>query len=228
MRSSSIVLLSGGLDSLAAFHWARSNTDLIFGLTLNYGQRAAASEIGAASRICRHYDVKHVVIDLPWYSTLKSSALVDPALPIPEVSIHDLDNLSVTRQTAQAVWVPNRNGVFINVAASLAENWLANCIVAGFNSEEAQTFPDNSAGFVEAANRFLHFSTNGKVSLHAPMATRTKKDIVRWALENGVDLTPLWSCYRKGEKMCGVCESCARCRRALADAGATRWLEQLF
>lgn len=228
MRSSSIVLLSGGLDSLAAFHWAAKNTDLVFGLTLNYGQRAAVSEMNAAAKVCRHYDIKHLVINLPWYSTLKSSALMDPAKPIPEVLPRDLDNLEITRQTAEAVWVPNRNGVFINVAASLAESWLANWIVVGFNVEEAATFPDNSTDFVEASNRFLHFSTGGRVSLHAPMASRTKKEIVAWALENEIDLSPLWSCYHEGEKMCGVCESCSRCRRALNQAGATEWLEKLF
>lgn len=228
MRSSSIVLLSGGLDSLAAFCWAHQETDLMFGLTINYGQRAAPCEARSSAVICRHYDVKHVVTELPWYAMLKTSPLVDPASPLPEMAPGDLDNPEVTRHSAQAVWVPNRNGVFVNVAASFAESWLANLVVTGFNCEEAETFPDNSEAFVESANNFFGFSTQGRVRLVSPMSKKTKKEIVLWALENKLDLSPIWSCYRGGDAMCGVCESCLRLRRALKEAGSGKWLKKLF
>ncbi|MBI4412192.1 MAG: 7-cyano-7-deazaguanine synthase QueC [Deltaproteobacteria bacterium] len=228
MRSSSIVLLSGGLDSLASLHWARGESDLVMAVTFNYGQRSAEKEIDSAKKICRHYDVHHQVLDLPWFASMKASALIDTQETLPELRPEDLDKKGVTEKSAKAVWVPNRNGVFINAAASLAENQMVNWIVAGFNKEEARTFPDNSEEFVEAANRFLKFSTNGAVMLKAPMMAKTKKEIVLWALGEKVDFSPLWSCYRGGEKMCGVCESCARCRRALKQAGAADWLERLF
>lgn len=200
----------------------------MLGLTFDYGQRAAPREIQAARSICEKYDVKHQVIELPWYALVNPNPLLDRSLPLPELRMDELDDESVTQQSAKAVWIPNRNGVFLNVAATLAESLLANWIIVGFNAEEAETFPDNSLEFVEAANAFFKFSTNGKVSLVSPMGTKTKKEIVSWCVENGADLSLLWSCYRGDDKMCGVCESCLRLKRALAQAEAHDWAGKLF
>lgn len=228
MRSSSIVLLSGGLDSTASFHWAHQESDLVMAITFNYGQRSAEKEIESAKKICRHYDVGHQVIDLPWFASMKSHPLIDPQEVLPSLKPEELDKKSVTKKSAKAVWVPNRNGAFINVAASIAENRLANWLVVGFNKEEAETFPDNSEEFVEVTNRFFRFSTQEAVTLKAPMMAKTKKEIVLWMLAQKIDFSPLWSCYRGDDKMCGVCESCARCKRALKQAGASEWIEKLF
>lgn len=228
MRTSSIVLLSGGLDSLASFHWARHETDLMLGLTFHYGQRAAEREIQASANICRHADVQHKVIKLPWFETMKSSALVNEGQALPKLNIKDLENQTETRRSAKAVWVPNRNGVFLNIAASLAEDMVANWIVVGFNKEEAQTFADNSQAFVEITNQFFKYSTNEKVIVKSPMGDKTKTETLRWLLDQDIDLSHLWSCYRGEDKMCGSCESCVRCQRALKEAGANRWSEVLF
>lgn len=228
MRSSSIVLLSGGLDSLAAFHWAKEESDLMLGLTFDYGQRAAKREIESAAAICRHYDVKHRVIEVPWYRDLNASALLDSHQALPELSKNDLDDAVATAKSAKAVWVPNRNGVFINIAAALAESMVANWVVVGFNKEEGKTFPDNSEEFLKGANESLKFSTNQAVNLKAPMVSKTKKEIVQWGIKQKIDFSNLWSCYRGGEKMCGTCESCLRCRRALEEGGGGKWMKKLF
>lgn len=228
MRASSIVLLSGGLDSLAAFHWASKESDLVMGLTIHYGQKAAEREIESAAKICRHYDVNHRVIHFDWYRDDGPSSLINPNLVLPEMGEEDLKDSELTEQSAKAVWVPNRNGVFIHAAASLAEARLINWIVVGFNSEEAQTFPDNSEVFVDLINASLELSTHNKVKVVAPFVARSKKEIVRWCLSQKIDFSPLWSCYRGEEKMCGRCESCLRLKRALHDTQASSWLEKLF
>lgn len=228
MRATSIVLLSGGLDSLASFAWAEEESDIVIAITFNYGQRAAEKEIESARRICAAREVKHLVVDIPLYGNLKSLALLDKNVSLPQLAEGDLDNLNVTVSSAKAVWVPNRNGVFLNVAAAYAEDLLANWMIVGFNKEEGRTFPDNSEAFVDAVNKSLKFSTDSKVSVQAPMSGRTKTEIVEWLVERDVDLTYLWSCYLGSEKMCGVCESCLRCRRALKEGGADQWVGKLF
>ncbi len=228
MRSSSIVLLSGGLDSLAAFHWALAESDLMLALTFDYGQRAVEREIEAASLLCKKHDIQHRVIELPWYKVMKNSALLDSTLPLPEIDKSQLDNSKITDKSAKAVWVPNRNGVMINVAAALAEAMVANWIVVGFNKEEGRTFPDNSPDYLSAATQALHYSTNASVVVKAPMATKTKKQIVEWGIKHNVDFSLLWSCYRGGDSMCKTCESCLRAIRAFEEAGETDWLKRLF
>src|SRR5687768_14527461 len=104
-----VALLSGGLDSTVAF--AMCARDVLLALTVDYGQRAARREIASARKVTRRYRVPHQVLKLPW---LRGGALTDRAkkLPSPE-----LENAAATRASASAVWVPNRNGVFIAAAA---------------------------------------------------------------------------------------------------------------
>jgi 7-cyano-7-deazaguanine synthase len=113
------------------------------------------------------------------------------------------------------VWVPNRNGVFLGVAAAFAERYGCTVVVTGFNREEAAEFPDNSAEYVEAFNRGLEFSTRGAVRVVSYTLHMSKREILRRALEVGVPVGAIWSCYRGGERMCGSCASCRRLKTAI-------------
>jgi 7-cyano-7-deazaguanine synthase len=111
--------------------------------------------------------------------------------------------------------VPNRNGVFVNVAAAFAESLGARDVVTGFNLEEAATFPDNSTEFMKCASGALALSTANHVRLVSPTARLDKAGIVRLGVRTGAPLAHVWSCYEAGPRMCGSCESCARLVRAL-------------
>ena len=217
----SIVLLSGGLDSAVAFKKSVDTSDVVLCLTFDYGQRAAAKETKAAAEMSSLYGVRHELIKLPWLKEICQTALVCSDKQIPELSTDELDGTGgKTEQSAKSVWVPNRNGIFINIAASYCEALHADNIVTGFNIEEAATFPDNSPEFIEAINSSLSYSTLDKVKLLSPTASLNKKEIVKLGMEINAPLELLWSCYKGGEKMCGACESCMRLKRALQDAGS--------
>ncbi len=223
MGGGAVCLLSGGLDSTVAFHVARGVREAI---TFDYGQRAARREIEAAGAIARRASVPHRVIPLPWLSDVTHTALVDRAAPLPRPAPSDLDSPSAAAETARKVWVPNRNGVFVNVAAAIAESIGVDRIVVGFNREEGATFPDNSEAFVAAANAALAFSTVGPppVRLESPTGALDKVAIVRLGRETNAPLELVWSCYQGGDEPCWTCESCRRLRRALDGAGAfTDW-----
>ncbi len=228
VEKKSIVLLSGGLDSAVAFKKAADAGEVVLALTFDYGQRAAGREIDAAGEICGRFGVPHEVIRLPWLEKITKTALVarDQELPqpVPE-ALDDADGAA--SDSAARVWVPNRNGVFINIAAAYAEATGAGLVVAGFNAEEAVTFPDNSPQFVEAINGSLSFSTLKRVEVSSPTSYLNKGEIVRLGLEIDAPLDLLWSCYESGEKMCGSCESCMRLKRGLAEAGSDL-AERLF
>ena len=93
-------------------------------------------------------------------------------------------------------------------------------VIAGFNAEEAVTFPDNSPAFISAANKALSYSTLSRVQVLSPTSDLNKTEIVRLGMEIDAPLDLVWSCYEGGEVMCGVCESCMRLRRALVSAGS--------
>ena len=213
----SIVLLSGGLDSTVNFCKALRQTQVIKALTFDYGQRAAQKEIESAQKICAQYAVSHEVIRLEWLAQITKTALVDRTKELPKLQSSELDDLTKTNLSAQSVWVPNRNGVFINSAASFAESLGAELIVVGFNAEEAATFPDNSASFVERINRSLEFSTLNRPQVICYTQSFNKKQIVELSKELQAPFELMWSCYEAGETMCQQCESCKRFYRAMGN-----------
>jgi len=212
-----VVLLSGGLDSSVAMALAiRDGVKICRAITYDYGQRAAAREIQTADRICSHYGVLHSVVPLPWFRELWcGGALLTDSEAMPHPSFSDLADLNQSTESARKVWVPNRNGVFLEIAAGMAESRGADSVVVGFNKEEAETFPDNSVAYLQALTKALSFSTANGVTLISPTAQMNKNEIVRAAMDVGFPLSLIWSCYEGFEDMCGECESCMRLRRAL-------------
>lgn len=203
---------------------ARERHGSIHAMTFDYGQRAAAREIAAAKQFCDRWHFHHTVIALPWLQQWTRTALVNPAAALPTFTPTDqaLNDWQRAHASASAVWVPNRNGVFIQIAAALAESVRAEWIVTGFNAEEATTFPDNTAEFVARTNAALALSTLSVPQVVSYTQAMTKAEIVQCACVRDVPLRWCWPCYEGGETWCGQCESCARFQRALATtAGVT-------
>ncbi len=216
VRLKSVILLSGGLDSSANLAFARHFDEPVLALTVNYGQKAWSGELRASEAFARHYQVPHRVLDLSWLGGLGRSALTSAALAVPELNGSDLEDAGVTKESASRVWVPNRNGLFLNVAAAFAEGIEAKQVVVGFNREEAATFPDNSAQFLGVANLALRYSTRNSVKVISYTEMMDKTEIVS-ALRNLPEPFPfdlVWSCYEGGVAPCGKCESCRRLERA--------------
>jgi 7-cyano-7-deazaguanine synthase len=189
-------------------------------VTVDYGPRAAEREIRASFQLCEYYGIEHRVLDLKWLGALGGSALTDLNASVPDPGKAFLDDPQVTAQTAQAVWVPNRNGVLIHAAAALAERLGAKRVVVGFNAEEAATFPDNSQAFLESLNQSLRFSTRNSVEVFCYTTAMNKREIVRAV--RALKAKPfafdrVWSCYQGGVAPCRACESCRRLARALSE-----------
>ncbi|MGA9141903.1 MAG: 7-cyano-7-deazaguanine synthase QueC [Methanocella sp.] len=216
----SIALLSSGLDSVVAFKKELDAHGIGLAITFDYGQRAAAKEIEMARLICKRYGVRHLVMELSWLEEITGTSLVNRGEKVPEPSEKELDETTgKARETAHLVWVPNRNGLFINIAASYGDAFGYDHIVVGFNAEEGATFTDNSMPFVEAINKSLYYSCEKKVQVVAPVGNLDKEEIIKEGAKINAPLDLSWSCYFTGEKPCGKCESCLRRARAFKRAG---------
>jgi len=219
-----VVLLSGGLDSATNFKCALDRGGVALAVTFRYGQRSVEREVEAARAMCRRFDVKHRTIDLSWLAEECKAASLQGGANLPELRESDLDDAEGRAAgSADAVWIPNRNGLFLNAGAALAENIGADCVVVGFNAEEGATFPDNSSAFVDAANAALRFSTRGRVRVVCETLDLRKPEVLRLGMEREAPLDLVWPCYRAGERLCGRCESCLRFLRAVREAGAEDW-----
>ena len=211
MNKTGVILLSGGLDSLASLAAARDFCDIKLALTFDYSQRAANEEIQAAYDIAKYYDIEHKVIKLQFLSDITNNILTKAG--------SDLEFKNLDSSSAKAVWVPNRNGLFLNIAASFADSEGYDYIVIGANREEAKTFPDNGEDFLQSADNFFEFSTLKKPKVFAPLKKLEKYEIINLAINKGAPLKYLKSCYNSlddcGKKHCGKCESCRRLHDAI-------------
>ncbi len=226
--SSFVALLSGGLDSTVAAFMAARRGSVAVALVFDYGQQAAGPEIHAAKRIAARLKAECRVIELPFLKQVTTTALVMNDRVIPQVKMGKLDDRSETLKSAQQVWVPNRNGLFLNIAAAVAEGEAYSEILVGFNAEEAATFPDNSANFVSRAEAFFELSTLSHPKVLAPTIGMNKSEIVAEGVKLDVPFAEIWSCYRGKKKMCGRCESCLRSMRAYQNNGLWERMQERF
>lgn len=216
-KTPSVVLLSGGLDSSANLAIAVERDSVVLCLHADYGQRAEASEWLASKRLAEYYGVRLERVEIQWLGRMGGSSLTDASQAVPHLKQNQLDEMKTITESARAVWVPNRNGVLINIASAYAERVGAKRVIVGFNREEATTFPDNSAAFLKAATAALSYSTANGVEVFCYTTEMDKREIVREirGLSRPFPFDSVWSCYYSGEVACGKCESCGRYLRAV-------------
>ena len=213
----SIILLSGGLDSLVALGLCKDKYNIKLALTFDYGQKSANAEIEASKKICDFYNINHKMIKLDWLKEITHTALVaDKKIP------------KGLQTDSKSVWIPNRNGLFLNIAGCFADGENYENIIIGANKEEASIFPDNTIDFIEKVNLEFEFSTQKHPKVLAPLINLTKNDIVKKALQNHLPLEFVMSCYQGKEKHCGKCDSCCRLKKALIENKDTKYLGILF
>lgn len=216
-----VLLLSSGLDSAAnlalSFDDSGSeNFKVSLALTINYGQKGALRELEQAEKIARHFQIEHLVFDLRQFTNLigKTSALMGTS-SVPQLDQAGLDDSLITKKSAAAVWVPNRNAVLLSLAAALAEARGLDAVAVGFNAEEAVTFADNSPAFMSALTHAFSFSTANQVQIVSHTAHMNKHQIVENLDSKKFPFELLWSCYEASSFHCGRCESCQRLKRAV-------------
>lgn len=214
-----VVLLSGGLDSAVNLYWAAREYELTMAMFFDYGQRAASQELKAATWLCSQVRISLKEMKLPWLRRITHTGLVNTMESLSVIRADQLDDAVATAASAQKVWVPNRNGLFINMAASYADAYGIERIIVGFNAEEGASFPDNTLEFIERSNAALALSTQIHPKVESFTIAMNKTEIVRQGLKLGLDPQRTWSCYEGDMQACGICESCLRKIRAIEMAG---------
>jgi len=208
-----VVLLSGGLDSATVLAMARSQGYACHALSVDYGQRHHA-ELAAAQRVAQALgavEQRVIHIDLTAFG---GSALTDANIAVPE---QPSTGIPLT-------YVPARNTIMLSLALAWAEVLQAQDIFIGVNAVDYSGYPDCRPEYIAAFERMANLATKAAVegkrlTLHAPLLTLSKADIVKCGARLGVDYSQTVSCYQADEngRACGMCDSC-RLRRAGFDA----------
>lgn len=216
-KDSAVVCFSAGLDATVAASIACDKHDQVTLLYFRYGCRAEEKEWLAAEVIVeelRHWhprcQIRLEAIVVDFLRNLGGSALTDPT--------RDISDGKSGAEFAHE-WVPARNTVLTAIAASYCDRFEIPYIYLGLNLEEAGSYPDNTVEFVDKWNDLLDCGTQVRPQIITPLASMTKKDIVKKALEIKAPIHLSWSCYHGGDKHCGDCGSCYLRRTAFTMLG---------
>ncbi len=222
-KEKAVVLLSGGLDSTVSLAEGMEQYEVVLALTFNYGQRASGKEVRASRLIAEHYRIRHEIIALPWLSGLLPRVMQfrrEGREPLVPSEWTEESKRQENFFDAKPVWVPNRNGVFLNIGAAYAEGLGANVVIFGANAEEGERFPDNTEEFRDRLNASFEYSTLNHPRVECPVGLLNKTEIVDRAQTLDVPLHLVWSCYTDSDVQCGQCPSCYRLMRALEQSKA--------
>jgi 7-cyano-7-deazaguanine synthase len=219
-----VVLLSGGLDSATTLAWARREGYACYCLSVDYGQRHRA-ELDAATKIATRLgaaDHKIVKLDLTAFG---GSALTDVSVAVPTSGI---------KAGIPVTYVPARNTILLSLALGWAEVLGAQNIFVGANAVDYSGYPDCRPEYLRAFEATANLATKAAVEgrtieIRAPLVDKSKAEIIRLALDLGVDPAATVTCYQPDPlgRACGVCDAC-RIRKdgfAAADvADTTRYV----
>lgn len=210
-----VCLCSGGLDSTTAASIAKKEGGEIHLFHILYGQKAEQRELMAIEKISQFFNAEVKVVRTDLFQNISPLTTAQASIPVGDEV--DLDDYSTP-----STWVYCRNLVFGSMAAAYAESIGAEKIYVGFNAEEAKSYPDNRPEFVDRFNHLLKKSIASFSSppiIEAPLIYLHKSDIVKLGTGVNAPLELSWSCYRNGDKHCGVCEACQHRLRGFKDAG---------
>jgi 7-cyano-7-deazaguanine synthase len=197
------------MDSATVLAIARSEGCECHCLTVDYGQRHRA-ELAAAARVARAFGAaghRVVALDLTAFG---GSALTDKSMAVPEAPT----------QGIPITYVPARNTILLALALAWAEVLGAQDIYFGANAVDYSGYPDCRPEYMRAFEALANLATRAavegnKLSLHTPIISLAKAEIIERGVALGVDYASTVSCYQATEEglACGRCDAC-RIRRA--------------
>jgi len=194
--------MSGGMDSTLSAYMMKADGYEIIAVHFNYDQLTQRRELESFYAIADVLGVKEkYVLDLDFFSKIGASALTDRSIDVPTGGIEE--GVPVT-------YVPFRNGIFLSIAAAIAEKEGAEAISIGVVEEDSSGYPDCRENFIESIENSIALGTKDetKIGIKMPLVHLKKEQIVLEAMKYNVPLELTWSCYKNEDEACGVCDSC--------------------
>jgi 7-cyano-7-deazaguanine synthase len=214
-----VVLLSGGIDSTTTLAIARAEGYEAYALSFDYGQRHQI-EMASARRIVHSLGAKEHRVARVDLRVFGGSALTD------DVNVPKKRSETEIGHGIPITYVPARNTIFLAYALAWAEVIRASDIFIGVNAIDYSGYPDCRPEFIEAFENLANLGTKvgvegGRFQIHTPLIKFSKAEIIRKAVELGVDLSLTHSCYDPSPEglACGECDSCLLRLKGFRDAG---------
>ena len=215
-----VILLSGGLDSATTLAIAQNDGFTPYGLTFSYGQRHQF-EIGASQKIAEACNLTdHIITEID-LRAFGGSALTD------DIDVPKDRSESTMSRSIPVTYVPARNTIFLSFALAWAEVLQSNDIFLGVNSMDYSGYPDCRPEYIQSFQAMANLATKAgvdgahSITIHTPLISMTKGEIISKGLALGVDYSLTHSCYDpdKVGNACGRCDSCHIRLKGFQEAG---------
>lgn len=209
-----LVICSGGLDSVSLAHRIAAEHQLMALVSFDYGQRHK-KELASAADCAKRLGVPHHLIDITTIGAhLTGSALTD------DVEVPDGH---YAEETMRSTVVPNRNAIMLTIAFGLAAAQQADAVAIAVHGGDHFIYPDCRPDFINSFNTMQRHALDGyaNVELVAPYVNVSKADIVTDGVKYNTPFADTWSCYKGGARHCGRCGTCVERREAFHLAGVT-------
>jgi 7-cyano-7-deazaguanine synthase len=219
-KPKAVVLLSGGMDSATIAAIALNEGFDVHALTFRYGQRHEA-ELEASHRVAKRLGIRrHVVLDIDLRafggSALTGELEVPKDTPLEEIG-----------QRIPPTYVPARNTIFLAFALGWAEVLGASDIFMGANAMDYSGYPDCRPEYIRAFQRMANLATRAgveegrRMTIHAPLISLSKREIIERGLALGVDYAITLTCYDPSPDgaACGRCDACLLRLKGFREAG---------
>lgn len=218
-QTPAVVLLSGGLDSTTCLALARHEGYQSFALSFRYGQRHSL-ELDAAQRVAHALGaIQHVIVDIDLRRFGGSALTADIDVPKGRDAQQMSNSIPVT-------YVPARNTIFLSFALAWAEILGAQDIFIGVNALDYSGYPGCRPEYIHAYEALANLATAAgvegrqRLTIHTPLMSMMKSEIIRRGTELGVDYSLTLSCYDPAPDgtRCGACDSCLLRAKGFAEA----------
>lgn len=181
------VLLSGGIDSIALTYWQRPG----YAITIDYGQRAAATELAAAAEVARSLGIAHEILRIDC-SSLGSGDMSGTEksvyAPVPE-------------------WWPFRNQLLLTLAGMRAIGIGVDELMLGSVASDG-SHADGRPEFYERIGALIRMQ-EGAIRVSAPAIELSTVELVRQSGAPRELISWAHSCHT-GPLACGACRGCTK------------------
>ena len=210
-KSSAIVVLSGGQDSVTCLGIARRVYAEFSAISFTYGQLHAV-DIECARRLVKHLGIPHTVVDISFMSGLVSSGLLQTK---EQASVSDPHPIMASVPNS---FVPGRNALFLTLAHALAQTTGASTIMTGVCETDYSGYPDCRSGFIRDLQNALNHGYLTDIDIATPLMNRSKMETFLLASVNDIlpeVLAMSHTCYEGDHTTwnewgfgCGSCPAC--------------------
>lgn len=201
-----VPIISGGIDStVMLWYFARNKYDIVETISFIYGQKHHV-ETDYAEKIMEMFReefslINHQLVDISNIGEIIAFGALTGKEDIPKTMYDDVSQ--------RITVVPNRNMIFLSIAAARAITLGASLIGYAAHASDYSVYPDCRPEFIESMDKALILGNLwDPVHLEAPFKHLSKTEIVKLGIEIKAPLHLTWSCYEGSDRPCLECGTC--------------------